>query len=80
MSWKEQQEFLAQHLSPEVVGFVRDALAGLEREKVVDAPGVISGVLRRMRAAELESVRRAAAGTEALLKKAFSLRFQRVRV
>lgn len=77
MSWKEQQEFLAQHLSPEVAGFVREALVGVERENVVDAPGVISGVLYRMQAAELESVRRAAAGTEALLKKAFTLRFHR---
>lgn len=79
MSWKEQQEFLAQHLSPEVVGFVREALVGMERENVVDAPSVISGVLTRMRVAELESVRRAAARTEELLKKAFLLRFQRVR-
>lgn len=78
MRWSEQQRCIATQLSPEVALFVSEALAGLERENVFDAPGVISGVLRRMRMADSELIQNAVARTEGLLKETFAPRTRRL--
>ncbi len=67
-----KHEEVIRELSPEVAGFVRQALALLEQENVFDAPGVISGVLRQMRLADSADIRGAATRTENLLRRAFT--------
>lgn len=67
-----RKEFLLGSLSPEVGRFVLQGLRQLERENVFDAPGVISGIVSRMRSAESALVRSAAARTESLLRQTFA--------
>lgn len=71
MEWSRRQEELVRQLPPEVAMFVRQVLRSLEQENVFDAPGVISGVLRRMRIADSNVIREAASRTEMLLKQVF---------
>ncbi|HWI53400.1 MAG TPA: hypothetical protein VNT01_14760 [Symbiobacteriaceae bacterium] len=68
MNWIFKKYELAQQLSPDVAGFVLQALKSLEQENVFDAPGIISGVLRQMRIAESDVIRSATGRTERLLK------------
>lgn len=72
MNWKLRHELLRQQLSPEVARFVLLALNSIEQENVFDAPGVISGVLRRMRVADSDVVRNATGRTERSLLAAFA--------
>lgn len=72
MNWFRHHDELKQSLTPEVAGFVLQALDSLEAENVFDAPGIISGVLRRMRVAESAAIRCAAPRTETFLKAAFA--------
>lgn len=67
MNWLLKKATLAQQLSPDVAGFVLQALRSLEQENVFDAPGVISGVIRQMRAADSAVIRSATGRTERLL-------------
>jgi hypothetical protein len=74
MGWLHRHHEVLGRLSPEVARFVWQALLLLEQENVFDAPGVISGVLRRMRTADSDAIRGAAIPTERLLKAAFAPR------
>jgi hypothetical protein len=74
-----RKEFLIGHLSPEVGRFVLQGLRQLEQENVFDAPGVISGIINKMRSAESALIRSAAARTESLLRQAFA-QYYRTRV
>lgn len=67
-----RKEFLISHLSPEVGRFVLQGLRQLEQENVFDAPGVISGIIWKMRSAESALIRSAAARTESLLRDSFA--------
>lgn len=80
MNWKERQDFVVEHLTPEVAQFVRGVLDRLEQENVFDAPGVIGGVLRQMRTAESEAIRGAVERTETLLKKVFEASVLRISI
>lgn len=66
------QDEMMKQLPPEVARFVLHAMRGLEQENVFDAPGVISGILRQMRVADSDLIRRHAVKTESLLKKTFA--------
>jgi hypothetical protein len=68
MNWLRQKDELAQQLSPDVARFVLLALRHLEQENIFDAPGIVSGVLRQMRVADSDVIRRATVRTERLLK------------
>lgn len=68
MNWLRQKDELARHLAPEVARFVLLALRHLEQENVFDAPSIISGVVRQMRVADSDVIRRASGRTERLLK------------
>ena len=68
MNWLLKKAAIAQQLSPDVAGFVLQALRGLEQENIFDAPGVISGVVRQMRVADSATIRSATGRTECLLK------------
>lgn len=72
MYWKLQQIAVQQQLSAEVAAFVILALRSLEEENVFDAPGVIDGVVRRMRLADSDAIRAASTRTERLLKVNFA--------
>lgn len=73
MNWSQQHAMIEQ-MSPEVLRFVLHALRGLEQENIFDAPGVISGVLGRMQAADSDVIRAATGRTERLLRAAFARR------
>jgi len=70
-----RKEFVISYLSPEVGRFVLQGLRQLEQENVVDAPGVIDGIVTRMLNAESSAVRSAAAKTASLLRVAFSRQY-----
>jgi len=72
VNWRKRQEEAIGELAPDVGRFVRMVLVDLEHENVFDAPGVISGVLRKMRVADSDVIRGAASRTERLLKTAFA--------
>jgi hypothetical protein len=72
MNWELRQGTVVQELSPEVARFVLQELKRLEQENVFDAPGVISGVLRQMSAADSQVIRGSVSRTEILLKSTFS--------
>lgn len=72
MSWVQRQALVMHQLSPEVRRFVLQTLRSLEEENVFDAPGVISGVLQRMRLSDSHAVRSAVTRTERVLKVAFA--------
>lgn len=70
-----RKEFLIGHLSPEVGRFVLQGLRQLEQENVFDAPGVINGIVSKMRSAESALIRSAAAQIESLLRQAFAQQY-----
>ncbi|MFZ5813837.1 MAG: hypothetical protein ACOY93_00860 [Bacillota bacterium] len=70
-----RKEFLISHLSPEVGRFVLQGLRQLEEENVFDAPGVISGIVTKMRNADSALIRAAASRTEGYLRQAFSQQY-----
>ncbi len=72
MNWRRRQEEAIRELSPEVGRFVRMVLVDLEHENIFDAPGVISGVLWKMRVADSDVIRGAVSRTERVLKTAFA--------
>ncbi len=74
MNWQTTEEEWIRQLSPEIGRFVYLTLCRLERENVFDAPGVIYGVLRAMRIADSDAIRRAAPHTERLLMQALAPR------
>ncbi len=70
-----RKEYVIGHLSPEVGRFVLQGLRQLEQENVFDAPGVIAGIVTRMRNAESGLIRSAADRTESLLRSAFTQQY-----
>lgn len=68
MSWQLRREVALRLFEPEVSRFMAGALQRLERENVVDAPGVIHGVLRLMRLSDSSAVRSAVPRAEQILK------------
>lgn len=72
-----RKEYLIGHLSPEVGRFVLQGLRQLEREQVFDAPGVINGIVCKMRSAESAVIRSAVGRTESLLCQTFAQSYQR---
>lgn len=70
-----RKEFLIGHLSPEVGRFVLQGLRQLEQENVFDAPGVIAGIVCKMRSADSALIRSAAVRTEFLLRQTFAQQY-----
>lgn len=70
-------EYVAGNLSPEVGQFVLQVLRQLEQEQILDAPGVINGLVSRMERSECDRIRLAAPWTARLLSQLFAQQYDR---